>query len=127
METPILNQIQGGIELIKKTVKETKKPADKKAVESAKLTLTTIEKQLKAMKKDEAIRLQYEDKVAYSTIQLLFQCLHMFILSTEGENDLIDEIITYLRSTDNVYVLAERITKAAEARADFAPSSKKVM
>jgi hypothetical protein len=75
------------------------------------------------MKKDEGIRMQYEDKVAYSTIQLMFQVFHLAILSNIDE-EFADQIIAHIKQTDNVYELAKRIKAAAEARADFGPIHK---
>ena len=85
-----------------------------------------LEKQYKAMQKDESIRMQYEDKVAYSTIQLLFQVFHLLILS-KAEKEFIDRIIDYIQRNDSVYTLANRIKAAAEARADFGPVRKGMM
>ena len=119
----IMDQINDGIKLIDSVIKKLKKPADKDALNVTKETLDTIKKQYKVMKKDEGIRMQYEDKVAYSTIQLMFQVFHLAILSDLDE-EFSGQIIDHIKHTDNVYELAKRIKAAAEARADFGPVHK---
>ena len=119
----IMEQIDDGVDLIDRIIKKLKKPADKDALNVTKETLETIKKQYKVMKKDEGIRMQYEDKVAYSTIQLMFQVFHLAILSNIDE-EFADQIIAHIKQTDNVYELAKRIKAAAEARADFGPVHK---
>lgn len=119
----IMEQIDDGVDLIDRIIKKLKKPADKDALNVTKETLDTIKKQYKVMKKDEGIRMQYEDKVAYSTIQLMFQVFHLAILSNIDE-EFADQIIAHIKQTDNVYELANRIKAAAEARADFGPVHK---
>lgn len=119
----IMEQIDDGVDLIDRIIKKLKKPADKDALNVTKETLDTIKKQYKVMKKDEGIRMQYEDKVAYSTIQLMFQVFHLAILSNIDE-EFADQIIAHIKQTDNVYELAKRIKAAAEARADFGPVHK---
>lgn len=119
----IMEQIDDGVDLTDRIIKKLKKPADKDALNVTKETLETIKKQYKVMKKDEGIRMQYEDKVAYSTIQLMFQVFHLAILSNIDE-EFADQIIAHIKQTDNVYELAKRIKAAAEARADFGPVHK---
>ena len=127
METsPIMMQIDAGVDILNDAVKALKKPADKEAMNAVKETLGVIKKQYKAMQKDESIRMQYEDKVAYSVIQLLFQVFHLLILS-DVEAEFIDRIIGYIKDNDSVYTLANRIKAAAEARADFGPVRKGMM
>ena len=124
--SPIMMQIDAGVDILNDAVKALKKPADKEAMNAVKETLGVIKKQYKAMQKDESIRMQYEDKVAYSVIQLLFQVFHLLILS-DVENEFIDRIIGYIKDNDSVYTLANRIKAAAEARADFGPVRKGMM
>lgn len=124
--SPIMVQIDAGVDILDDAVKALKKPADKEAMNAVKETLGVIKKQYKAMQKDEAIRMQYEDKVAYSVIQLIFQVFHLLILS-DVEAVFIDRIIDYIKSNDSVYTLANRIKAAAEARADFGPVRKGMM
>lgn len=119
----IMNQIDEGVIIIEAAIKGMKKPANKKALEDTKETIGVIKKQYKAMSKDESIRLQYEDKVAYSVIQLMFQVLHLAILSGT-EEDFLPRAVTYIKESDSVYTIAERIKNAAEARADFGPVRK---
>lgn len=119
----VMNQIDDGVDLIDRIIKKLKKPADKDALNVTKETLDTIKKQYKVMRKDDAIRMQYEDKVAYSTIQLMFQVFHLAILSDLDE-EFSSQIIDHIKHTDNVYELAKRIKAAAEARADFGPVHK---
>ena len=124
--SPIMMQIDAGVDILNDAVKALKKPADKEAMNAVKQTLGVIKKQYKAMQKDESIRMQYEDKVAYSVIQLLFQVFHLLILS-DVEAEFIDRIIGYIKDNDSVYTLANRIKAAAEARADFGPVRKGMM
>lgn len=124
--SPIMMQIDAGVDILNDAVKALKKPADKEAMNAVKETLGVIKKQYKAMQKDESIRMQYEDKVAYSVIQLLFQVFHLLILS-DVEAEFIDRIIGYIKNNDSVYTLANRIKAAAEARADFGPVRKGMM
>lgn len=124
--SPIMMQIDAGVDILNDAVKALKKPADKEAMNAVKETLGVIKKQYKAMQKDESIRMQYEDKVAYSVIQLLFQVFHLLILS-DAEAEFIDRIIGYIKDNDSVYTLANRIKAAAEARADFGPVRKGMM
>ena len=124
--SPIMMQIDAGVDILNDAVKALKKPADKEAMNAVRETLGVIKKQYKAMQKDESIRMQYEDKVAYSVIQLLFQVFHLLILS-DVEDEFIDRIIGYIKDNDSVYTLANRIKAAAEARADFGPVRKGMM
>lgn len=124
--SPIMMQIDAGVDILNDAVKALKKPADKEAMNAVKETLGVIKKQYKAMQKDEGIRMQYEDKVAYSVIQLIFQVFHLLILS-DAEAAFIDRIIDYIKRNDSVYTLANRIKAAAEARADFGPVRKGMM
>lgn len=124
--SPIMAQIDDGVYILNDAVKALKKPADKEAMNAVKETLGVIKKQYKAMQKDEGIRMQYEDKVAYSVIQLIFQVFHLLILS-DAEGAFVDRIIDYIKSNDSVYTLANRIKAAAEARADFGPVRKGMM
>lgn len=124
--SPIMMQIDAGVDILNDAVKALKKPADKEAMNAVKETLGVIKKQYKAMQKDESIRMQYEDKVAYSVIQLIFQVFHLLILS-DIETEFIDRIIGYIKDNDSVYTLANRIKAAAEARADFGPVRKGMM
>jgi len=122
----VIEQTERGVELIERMIKALKKPVNKKALDNTKETVGVIKKQLKAMEKDESIRMQYQDKVAYSTIQLLFQVFHLVILS-RVEEGFIDDVIAHLQAADNVYTLSDRIRAAAEARADFGPVRKGMM
>lgn len=124
--SPVMMQIDAGVDILNDAVKALKKPADKEAMNAVKETLGVIKKQYKAMQKDEGIRMQYEDKVAYSVIQLIFQVFHLLILS-DAEGAFIDRIIDYIKRNDSVYTLANRIKAAAEARADFGPVRKGMM
>ena len=124
--SPIRMQIDAGVDILNDAVKALKKPADKEAMNAVKETLGVIKKQYKAMQKDESIRMQYEDKVAYSVIQLIFQVFHLLILS-DDETEFFDRIIGYIKDNDSVYTLANRIKAAAEARADFGPVRKGMM
>ena len=124
--SPIMLQIDAGVDILNDAVKALRKPADKEAMNAVKETLGVIKKQYKAMQKDESIRMQYEDKVAYSVIQLIFQVFHLLILSN-AEEAFTKRIIGYVKRNDSVYTLAKRIKAAAEARADFGPVRKGMM
>jgi hypothetical protein len=125
-EMSVMNQIDEGVTIINSAVKALKKPVDKDAMANVKETIGVIKKQYKAMEKDDSIRIQYQDKVAYSTIQLMFQVFHLLILS-DVEAEFTDRIIDYIKRNDSVYTLAKRIKAAAEARADFGPVRKGAM
>jgi len=115
--------IESGAKLIKKTLKEIKKPANKESKEKITESVALLEKKLKLLKKDEALRAQYFDRTAFDTIQGIFQTLHLYIISTD-EIETIDTIVAWLRSHENSYDIADRMQKAALARADFSSGMK---
>jgi len=115
--------IESGSKLIKGILKDIKKPASadskKQITESAEL----LTKKFKLLKKDEALRAQYMDRTAFDTIQGVFQALHLYIISTtDGKR--IDEAVEWLRGHENSYDIADRMQKAALARADFSGGKK---
>ena len=115
--------IESGSKLIKGILKDIKKPASadskKQITESAEL----LTKKFKLLKKDESLRAQYLDRTCFDTIQGVFQVLHLYIISTE-DNKRIDEAVEWLRTHENSYDIADRMQKAALARADFAGAKK---
>ena len=58
------------------------------------------------------------DRTAFDTIQGIFQTLHLYIISTK-EMTWIDTAVEWLRNHENSYDIADRMEKAALARADF--------
>lgn len=117
--------ITTGSKLIKKILKEigtaaADTNAKKELTESQKL----LDKKLKLMKKNEALAIQYADRTCYDTIQGVFQALHLYIISTAAD-DMVDEAVMWLRTHENCYEIADRMQKAALARADFSNGKKK--
>ncbi len=110
--------IESGAELIKNVLKSIKKPASKDSKEKIEESVKLLNKKLKLLKKDEALRAQYMDRTAFDTIQGVFQTLHLYIISTE-EMTWIDTVVEWLRTHENSYDIANRMEKAALARADF--------
>lgn len=115
--------IESGSKLIRKIIKAIKKPVQKEGVAQIKDSVDILEKQLKMMKKDEALAVQYIDRCCFNTIQGLFQILHFYIVSTD-KNDLIDEAVEWLRAHENCYSIADRMQAAANKRADFSGGKK---
>ena len=110
--------IESGSTLISDVLKAIKKPANKESKEKIEESVKLLNKKLKLLKKDEALRAQYMDRTAFDTIQGVFQTLHLYIISTE-EMTWIDTVVEWLRSHENSYDIADRMQKAALARADF--------
>lgn len=110
--------IESGSTLIEDMLKAIKKPANKESKEKIQESVKLLNKKLKLLKKDEALRAQYMDRTAFDTIQGVFQCLHLYIIST-GEYVFIDRSVEWLRNHENSYDIADRMQKAALARADF--------
>lgn len=110
--------IDSGAALIKRMLKDIKTPANKESKKKIEESYKLLEKKYKLLKKDESLRAQYLDRTAFDTIQGVFQCLHLYIISTT-EYTFIDLAIEWLRTHENSYDIAERMEKAALARADF--------
>lgn len=115
--------IESGSTLIKDVLKAIKKPANKESKEKIEESVKLLNKKLKLLKKDEALRAQYMDRTAFDTIQGVFQTLHLYIISTE-EMTWIDTVVEWLRNHENSYDIADRMQKAALARADFSNGKK---
>ena len=115
--------IETGAKLIKETLKAIKKPANKESKETISESVALLEKKLKLLKKDASLRAQYLDRTAFDTIQGLFQTLHLYIISTD-DIQYVDTIVAWLRSHENSYDIADRMQKAALARADFSNGKK---
>lgn len=115
--------IESGSKLIKDMLKAVKKPANKDSKDKINESVKLLDKKIKLLKKDEALRAQYFDRTAFDTIQGVFQALHLYIISTE-EMTFIDLAVEWLRSHENSYDIAERMEKAALARADFSNGKK---
>ena len=110
--------IESGSTLIRDVLKAIKKPANKESKEKIEESVKLLNKKLKLLKKDEALRAQYMDRTAFDTIQGVFQTLHLYIISTT-DMTWIDTVVEWLRSHENSYDIADRMQKAALARADF--------
>lgn len=115
--------IESGSTLIKDVLKAIKKPANKESKEKIEESVKLLNKKLKLLKKDEALRAQYLDRTAFDTIQGVFQTLHLYIISTT-DMTWIDTVVEWLRSHENSYDIADRMQKAALARADFSNGKK---
>ena len=110
--------IESGAKLISDMVKAIKKPANKEAKEQIAESVKVLEKKNKLLKKDESLRAQYLDRTAFDTIQGVFQALHLYIISTDTM-EYVDSAVEWLRSHETSYDIADRMQKAALARADF--------
>lgn len=115
--------IESGIEIIDKLLKGIKHPADTNSKKEISEGVKLLKNKVKLMKKDDALCVQYLDRTKFDTIQGVFQALHLYIISTEGF-DLIELTVDWLRSNENCYSIADRMQKAALARADFNGASK---
>ena len=115
--------IESGADLITKILKKIRKPASKSSKEQITESVKLLKKKLRLIKKDEALRVQYTDRTAFDTIQGVFQALHLYIISTD-DVEYIDVAVEWLRSHENCYAIADRIQKAALARADFSNGTK---
>ena len=115
--------IESGAKLVKAILKDTKIPASKDSKQQISEGVALLEKKLKLLKKDEALRAQYMDRTAFDTIQGVFQALHLYIISTK-DSKRIDEAVEWLRGHENSYDIADRMQKAALARADFSGGKK---
>lgn len=118
MEETFAIQIKEGIKLIDSLTTIARKPVDATARKQLRDSLKVLKKKYNAMKKDDNLRIQYIDRVTFDTIQGVFQAFHLYIISTE-DNSMIEPVVEYLRTYENCYSIAERMQKAAEARADF--------
>ena len=110
--------IESGSKLISNMLKDIKKPASKESKEKIQESVKLLNKKFKLLKKDEALRAQYMDRTAFDTIQGVFQCLHLYIISTDT-TEWIDTTVAWLRDHENSYDIADRMQKSALARADF--------
>lgn len=115
--------IESGSTLIRDVLKAIKKPANRESKEKIEESVKLLNKKLKLLKKDEALRAQYMDRTAFDTIQGVFQTLHLYIISTT-DMTWIDTVVEWLRTHENSYDIADRMQKAALARADFSNGKK---
>lgn len=111
-------QSKTGAELIKKIVKDIKTPVDKEAVKQLNDNVKLLCKKIKMMEKDENLAIQYADRVAFDTIQGVFQAFHLWIISTSGDK-MVGDVMEWLRTNENTYSIAQRLQAKAEARAEF--------
>lgn len=117
-----LDHIESGLLLMKNALKYIKTPVDKESVKKLKESIKTLEKKLKLLKKDETLQVQYLDRTCYDTVQGVFQTFHLYIISTDGDADVIvvQEVLNWLRTHETAYEISKRMQAAAEKRADFA-------
>lgn len=118
-KTTGMEEIESGIKLMKTVVKGIKNPADANSKKEITNSIKLLEKKLKLMKKNEQLRVQYLDRTAFDTVQGVFQTLHLYIISTDELDD-VYECVDWLRRNETAYEIADRMQKAAIARADFA-------
>lgn len=111
-------QCETGAKLIKKIVKDIKSPVDKEALKQLNESVKLLEKKIKMMKKDESLAIQYADRTAFDTVQGVFQAFHLWIISTDGDS-MVEEVLEWLRTNENVYSLSSRLQERANARAEF--------
>lgn len=111
--------IESGKKLIEAMLKSIKKPVDDAALKTLKESMKLLAKKVKMMQKDESLELQYLDRVKFDVIQGVFQALHLYILSSDSNDDVIGETVTWLREHENIYELAQKLQARAEARAEF--------
>lgn len=116
-----LDHIESGVELMDEIIKYTKNPADKASLKQLKDSLKTLKKKFKMLVKDDTLQAQYLDRTCYDTVQGVFQTLHLYIISTDGDEDeyIMFRALTWLRSHENAYDISKRMQVAAEKRADF--------
>lgn len=115
--------IESGSKLIESMLKGISKPASKESKDKIQESVKLLNKKLKLLKKDEALRAQYMDRTAFDTIQGVFQCLHLYIISSD-KLEYVDKSVEWLRTHENSYDIADRMQKAALARADFSNGKK---
>lgn len=117
-----LDHIESGLLMMKNALKYIKTPVDKESVKKLKESIKTLEKKLKLLKKDETLQVQYLDRTCYDTVQGVFQTFHLYIISTDGDADVIvvQEVLNWLRTHETAYEISKRMQAAAEKRADFA-------
>lgn len=115
--------IESGSKLISEMLRSIKKPANRDSKNKIAESVRVLDKKYKLLKKDEALRAQYLDRTAFDTIQGVFQTLHLYIISTT-DMTWIDTVVEWLRSHENSYDIADRMEKAALARADFSNGKK---
>lgn len=115
--------IESGSKLISDMLRSIKKPANKDSKNKIAESVRILEKKNKLLKKDEALRAQYLDRTAFDTIQGIFQTLHLYIISTD-DFDYVEKAVNWLRNHENSYDIADRMEKAALARADFSNGKK---
>lgn len=123
MEDTRFELIESGSKLISDMLRSIKKPANKDSKNKIAESVRVLEKKNKLLKKDEALRAQYLDRTAFDTIQGIFQTLHLYIISTD-DFDYVEEAVNWLRNHENSYDIADRMEKAALARADFSNGKK---
>lgn len=111
-------QAKTGAKLIEKIIKETDAPVNKEAVKQLKESVAILKKKIKMMEKDENLAIQYADRVAFDTIQGVFQAFHLWIISSDDDR-LVNPVMDWLRSYENTYTIAARLQAKAEARAEF--------
>lgn len=116
-----LAHVEEGINMIETILKYIKKPADKASLNELKESLKVLKKKFKMLKNDEALQVQYLDRTCYDIVQGIFQTFHLYIISTDGDEDeyVVELTLQWLRSHETAYDISKRMQANAERRADF--------
>lgn len=117
-------QIESGIKVIEKLLKNITKANSEKSLKELKESVKLLKKKAKMLSKDDTLALEYADRTAFDTIQGVFQALHLFIISSDEDQPIWDAI-DWLRGHESCYTIADRMMAKANARADFAAGGKK--
>ena len=90
----------------------------KEPIKQMKESVKNLDKQIKLLVEDDTLnKSEYSYKLTYSVIQGINQALHLYVISVkEVDYAVITEAYEFLRSTDNVYEVAEQLKKFAGAK-----------
>ena len=116
-----LAHVDDGITWIEVMLKYIKKPADKASLNELKESLKVLKKKYKMLKNDESLQVQYLDRTCYDVVQGIFQTFHLYIISTDGDEDeyIVTTTLQWLRSHETAYEISKRMQENALKRADF--------
>lgn len=121
-----IDHIKSGVTLIDDTLKHIKKPVDKASFKQLKDSLKVLKKKLAMLEEDDSLHAQYLDRTCYDTVQGIFQTFHLYIISTDGSDDLevVPFVTSWLRNHETAYDISKRMQAAAEKRAEFSGAKK---
>lgn len=90
----------------------------KEPIKQMKESVKNLDKQIKLLVEDDTLnKSEYSYKLTYSVIQGINQALHLYVISAEEvDYAIVTEAYDFLRSTDNVYEVAEQLKKFAGAK-----------